>query len=671
MTKKIVVFVFIFCSVFSFSQESKVIDSLKRELKLYKKNTYQYADANNEIAKKYWAVNWDSVYYFANKANKVAKLLKYSKGLINSYLNYGIYFERKENFKLSEFYRKKALNISIKIKNNELIGKSYFSIGNLSYTKNHNDSVVFFYKKAELFLKKSNNYEIIAGINNNLAALYQGQNDFNKALVCFFKSLEYYKKAKNKTQTSLVLSNIGVLYQSLGNDKLSKEYFLKSISVISDNLLSKIIAYNGLGNMYENQKKNDSALYFFEKGLNISKILKDQYYINFFNLNKSSIYLLKKENNLSYFILRNINVDSFNDRNETLAMYYRNYGVYYYNLKKYIKAKEYIEKSLFITKENKLNEQFLENNRWYIKILAKLYHNSYLFDYSNYSDSLISIKYKKNNLELLYSYDTKYRTAEKEAKIKEQQLLLQNEKANRNMALGGIAGLVLLSGGAFWLYRTKQKQNQLQTQNTLLGLQQNLNAMQLENLNKQLNPHEIKNILANISPEIQRNAPEAYNKMTKLLNITRASLSSNSVTDSIENQLQQIEDYLSLEKTVLPVRLQYTIHNTVETNKQIPRLLLKNLVENSIKHGIKNKKEGGEIKVNLLEKENTIFIEIDDTGIGRQQAISLDSGIGTSTYINLFETLNKTNTQKASFNIIDKENGTKVEIYIPKDYKYS
>ena len=57
--------------------------------------------------------------------------------------------------------------------------------------------------------------------------------------------------------------------------------------------------------------------------------------------------------------------------------------------------------------------------------------------------------------------------------------------------------------------------------------------------------------------------------------------------------------------------------------------------------------------------------------MGRQQAISLDSGIGTSTYINLFETLNKTNTQKASFNIIDKEQGTKIEVVIPNDYKYS
>jgi actin-like ATPase involved in cell morphogenesis len=70
-------------------------------------------------------------------------------------------------------------------------------------------------------------------------------------------------------------------------------------------------------------------------------------------------------------------------------------------------------------------------------------------------------------------------------------------------------------------------------------------------------------------------------------------------------------------------------------------------------------------------EEIKIKITVDDTGIGRQQAISLDSGIGTSTYINLFETLNKTNTQKASFNIIDKQQGTTVEIVIPNNYIYS
>ena len=52
----------------------------------------------------------------------------------------------------------------------------------------------------------------------------------------------------------------------------------------------------------------------------------------------------------------------------------------------------------------------------------------------------------------------------------------------------------------------------------------NLDQMELQSLNKQLDPHEIKNLLANISPEIQEKAPEAYRKMLKLFNITKAAL---------------------------------------------------------------------------------------------------------------------------------------------------
>jgi len=118
--------------------------------------------------------------------------------------------------------------------------------------------------------------------------------------------------------------------------------------------------------------------------------------------------------------------------------------------------------------------------------------------------------------------------------------------------------------------------------------------------------------------------------------------------------------------------LEYTIDNKIENHQtQIPRLLLKNLVENAIKHGIKGQENGGEIKVILQENNGFINIEIDDTGKGRQHAISLDSGIGTSTYQKLFATLNSKNKENATFEIIDKEQGTKVEVKIPIDYKYS
>ncbi|WP_434977915.1 ATP-binding protein [Daejeonia sp. YH14] len=202
-------------------------------------------------------------------------------------------------------------------------------------------------------------------------------------------------------------------------------------------------------------------------------------------------------------------------------------------------------------------------------------------------------------------------------------------------------------------------------------MKNNLVILEMSNLNKQLDPHEIKNLIANISPEIQEKAPESYRKMLKLFNITKAALNNNSITDSIKNQTLQIDDFLGLEKQMLTVPLHYSIENNIQNPElQIPRLMLKNLVENAVKHGIKGNENGGTIHVALTEKAGFINIVVDDTGKGRKNAIAQDSGIGTSTYQNLFATLNMKNKEHASFEITDKKEGTKVVVVIPKEYKY-
>ena len=123
---------------------------------------------------------------------------------------------------------------------------------------------------------------------------------------------------------------------------------------------------------------------------------------------------------------------------------------------------------------------------------------------------------------------------------------------------------------------------------------------------------------------------------------------------------------------MLPIPLEYSIENNIQnTQTQIPRLLLKNLVENALKHGIKQQETGGNITVEIKEKENFIYISVDDNGKGRNLEISFDSGIGTTTYQKLFATLNPKNKENATFEIIDKQQGTKIEVRIPTNYKYS
>ncbi len=326
-------------------------------------------------------------------------------------------------------------------------------------------------------------------------------------------------------------------------------------------------------------------------------------------------------------------------------------------------------KSLFAN--HSIEDMVIEKQviRNYIATFLSLNHPSLFTDFDRYlliSDSLNEQSSSKHFVEL----DAKYQSSQKEAQIAQQQLKIQKGHNMRNLAIGGGLFVILLSAIGFLILRQKQKRKELNIKNSLLNLQNELNQSELNKLNKQLDPHEIKNLLASISPEIQEKAPESYHKMLRLFNITKSSLN-NAITENLNIQLKQVEDYLSLMKETMFEPLTYEIDNQIKnTNIAIPRLLLKNLVENAVKHGIKGKAGGGSINVHIKESEDYLYITVDDTGKGRANAISKDSGIGTTTYKHLFDTLNIRNKAKANLEITDKQEGTLVTVRIPYNYKY-
>jgi sensor histidine kinase YesM len=52
----------------------------------------------------------------------------------------------------------------------------------------------------------------------------------------------------------------------------------------------------------------------------------------------------------------------------------------------------------------------------------------------------------------------------------------------------------------------------------------------------------------------------------------------------------------------------------------IPPMLAQPFIENAIEHGLKSKEEKGNIEVRFIKKNQTLVLEIEDDGVGRQQA---------------------------------------------------
>lgn len=588
-----------------------------------------------------------------------------------NYWFFGNLYNKKNNAKSLNYYRK-CIDLGIKTKVFDKVASCFHNQAEIFSIKNKIDTAISLDKKAIQYARMSKNLkeENIAHIS--IARKLRFKGDFEQSNKILFNRIKFLKESESETK-GVAFATIAANYDQLAIPKLSEQYYKKANHYLkksndkrlaSNNMANLVDFYNTNEEYNKALKYADSIIYYSDS--DNSKV--------FFNLHKAKAYKGLKNWSLALKYINNaLDLDKKLNDSYAYAVDLIMKGQIYLDKGDYSNAYSTLKDSKNIFEKEKIEDMVMEKQlyRDYVLSYLKINNSDLADDYENFlnvNDTLTFQSSDKNIIDL----EKKYNSSEKEKKIFQQNLLIEKEKTNRNIAISGIGFLLLLSGGGFWFFKNRQKQKDLQNQNTLLGLQQNLNAMELQSLNKQLDPHEIKNLLASISPEIQEKAPESYRKMLKLFNITKASLNSHSLTESIENQIQQTEDFLSLEKSMLPEPLEYSIENKIEQkDQQIPRLMLKNLVENAVKHGIKGKENGGTIKIELFEKNHFIYITVDDTGRGRKQAISSDSGIGTSTYQKLFSTLNHKNKDNATFEITDKEQGTKVEVRIPKDYKYN
>jgi sensor histidine kinase YesM len=83
-------------------------------------------------------------------------------------------------------------------------------------------------------------------------------------------------------------------------------------------------------------------------------------------------------------------------------------------------------------------------------------------------------------------------------------------------------------------------------------------------------------------------------------------------------EFERLRDYLELMSVRMGPRLAYELELPPEVaGIAVPTLLLQPLVENSIRHGLEPKVEGGRIRVSAQRAGGQLLIEVSDTGVGQ------------------------------------------------------
>ncbi|MBA3975628.1 MAG: sensor histidine kinase [Candidatus Solibacter sp.] len=158
----------------------------------------------------------------------------------------------------------------------------------------------------------------------------------------------------------------------------------------------------------------------------------------------------------------------------------------------------------------------------------------------------------------------------------------------------------------------------------------------LSALSSQINPHFLFNTLNTVSSLIRTRPEEARRVVHRLSSILRRLLRKTDSFTPLRDEIQFIDDYLSIETVRFGDKLKVVKEiDPAALDAQIPAMLLQPIVENSIRHGLANQVHGGQIRLAVQRSEPgrvQLIVEDDGAGIEESRLATLleQAGIGVS-----------------------------------------
>jgi len=247
------------------------------------------------------------------------------------------------------------------------------------------------------------------------------------------------------------------------------------------------------------------------------------------------------------------------------------------------------------------------------------------------------------------------------------------------------AMVIAIVFASYWFYRYRVGQLR-KKQKVKSEYEKKLANVEMSALLAQMNPHFLFNSLNSIDSYIIRNeskkASEYLNNFARLMRLILQNSRSNYIT--LKDEMEALELYLQMESLRFKNKFNYSISidEELDTNAiVIPPMLIQPYVENAIWHGLMQKTNGeeGKVELRLCKNEDNLLCIIQDNGIGRKKAAELKAkkisnhkrSMGMQITEDRIEIINKLYNINACVHIYDVENeqgeptGTRVELSIP------
>lgn len=328
--------------------------------------------------------------------------------------------------------------------------------------------------------------------------------------------------------------------------------------------------------------------------------------------------------------IKELETDTIIDNESDYTLQKQNYkiGNAYYLQKEYDAAIPYLQRS--IVEADKREDLVVEKDAK--RKLSEVYRDAGDFEkaltaYEEYTQSVEKLYIKKEQQitqaarfsKNITEQQNRIESLESDRELSESKYQLNAELNKRQTLIiySLIGGVLLLLLVAYVMYKFIKQQK---LANNLLAL---------KSLRSQMNPHFIFNALNSVNSFIATNDERTANKyLSDFSKLMRAVLENSEESFiPLSKEIELIELYTKLEHFRFKDKFEYTIvvdENITVSDYNIPPMLLQPYIENAVWHGLRYKKEKGELRIAIQKKTvNTIAISISDNGIGRDKSKAL------------------------------------------------
>lgn len=596
------------------------------------------------------------------------------------FINIGNRFSKISDHKNYKEFNLKALNIAGEVNSKKVIARSLFNLGIYYLDNNYkSDSAYYYFHRAERAYSEIKDTLKIGNSILNMGIVQNIESDFLGSQASLIRSIPYFEVAKSDRFLSSAYNSLAIVDSELGDYESAIKNHQKALEYRRrlNNKIYEIYSLNNIGVVYQDQKKYNDAIQYFNQALSMKNLsIEDPlFYAKVLDNLAYSQYNLGFNKNITNKYFKSLRIrDSLNDLPGILSSKLK-LAEYYEEKNKIDSAKLFAYDAKNLAERLKIRDQELES----LSLLARLESGekglAFSQRYIQISDSLQKQERSTRNQFAKIRFETDQITEEYEKVTREKEMLVFIIAILFTLGLLVYIIVKQMNQNKELRYQQQQQQANEEIYNLMLSQQVKLEEgrqMEKERISRDLHDGILGNLFGtrlSLESLIMRDDQSTKGEKTRhIMELKKIEQEIRNISHDLSSELftadiGYVEVVEKLIKTQTAINnLQFEFHNNADIKweriSSKVKIHLYRIVQEALQNINKHAKAKN-IKIELLEDKKNIHLEITDDGVGFKTDKS-KSGIG------LKNIESRVNEVSGKLKILSKKDkGTTITIDIP------